>query len=228
MIRSADGFENFQRTKAKLRQPFRSQPDHNARRTRRRGNLHVRRAGNFVQCGGYFIRLFVEHIKVVAENVHDDLRGFAGNRFADAVAEERHHLRLDAGKLRQHVADFILHFFLVLARRRFQFDMHLAAMRAPGVLAAFRAANLLLDAFDFGNFQQLRRNLRANPFHFRQRSSRCHRDADDKMSLAEIRQKFAAKKRQRRQRRHERNQRNSDNCLWAGADFFQRALVKRF
>ena len=103
--------------------------------------------------------------------------------------------------------------------------MEFAAVRAPGVLAHLRAANLLFDRFDAAIAQQLLRDPFAQAQHFRQRRSGRRGNLQHKMTLAEFRQKLAAEKRQRRQGAGEQRQRGADGGARVAAGFFQRAPV---
>ena len=159
--------------------------------------------GNGFEHGGDFRRLRVQHIQVVAENIHDHLRGLAGNGFADAIAEKGQHLGLHAGKRCECLANIRLHRLLLVRGRRLQFDVKLGHVRAEGILARFRAADLLLDGGDMRILQDLRGDLLSEPHHFRQRSAGHHLGLRHKMPLAKFRQQFAAEERQHRHRPRE-------------------------
>ena len=185
LIRRLNGFEHFDRTKAELRQTLRSQADGHARRARRRFDLHVGGARNGREDLGNFLRLLVEQVEVVAKNADDHLCRFAGDCFADAIAEEGEHFGLDARKFFQSDADFVLHFGFLPGWHRIEFDVKFAAMGSPGVFAHLRPSDLLLDRFDMRILQQLLCNALAHPQHLRQRRSRSRGDLKDEMPFAE-------------------------------------------
>ncbi len=55
-------------------------------------------------------------IQVIAKNIHHHLGSFAGDGFADAVAEKSQDLALDAGKVFEQIAEEGLHFDFFLGR----------------------------------------------------------------------------------------------------------------
>ena len=137
-------------------------------------------------------RLVVYHVQVIAIDIDDHRGGFAGDGFADAVAQERDHFAVDAREAVQHVAQIVHQLGLHLARNVFfQLDVKFASVRLPGVLALFGAADLhlrrgylLLGQKQFGD-------LAAEAQHFRQGSSGDGLDLEDEMPFAKIRQVFA-------------------------------------
>ena len=127
----------------------------------------------------------VELIKVIAENTDDHLRCFAGDCFADPVAEKGQHFGLNAGEFFQRGTNLLLRLFLFLGRKFVQFHMKLTAMRSPSVFAHLGAADLLLDRFDMPVFQQFLGDAPAQPQHLRQRRSRSGGNLEHEMPFAE-------------------------------------------
>src|ERR1051325_6384631 len=116
-------------------------------------------AGNRRENPGNLPPLAIEHVQVLAKHADDHLPRFAGDRFTDAIPEKREHFGLDAGKTAKGRPDPALRLLLLLCGRpRLQLDVEFAPVRAPGVLAHFRASDLLLDRLDVRNFEQLRRD----------------------------------------------------------------------
>src|SRR5207247_5216583 len=109
-----------------------------------------------------------------------------------------------------------------------QFDVELAAMRSPGVLAHLRAANLLFHGFDVRIFQQLLRDMSAESAHFRKRGSRRGGNLEHKMAFPKFRKKLAAKKRQRCQRAEEQRERQANDGPRFLARLFQRSSMTCF
>ena len=127
----------------------------------------------------------VEQVEVVAKNADDHLCRFAGDSFADAIAEEGEHLGLDAWKFLQGGADFVLHFGFLPGWHRVEFDVKFAAMWSPGVFAHLSPSDLLLDRFDMRIFQQLLCNALAQSQHLRQRRPWSRGDLKHEMPFAE-------------------------------------------
>ena len=96
---------HFDRPEAELREALGPQAHGRAGRAGRRLHQDVGGAGNRGEDTRHLARLGVEHVQVVAENIDHHRRGLAGDRFADAVAEEGQHRRLETGEARQHCPD---------------------------------------------------------------------------------------------------------------------------
>ena len=169
LIGSLNGLEHLHGTKAELRQPVRTKMHIHARRTGRCLDLHVGLTGYGLQYRGHFLRLGVEEIEVVPENIHHHRRGFARERLANAVAEEGQHFKLDAGKLLQHILDAFLHLFLSRSGDAIH-EVHVkfTAMRSPGIFAELGASHLLFHGGNALDFEQSLGNLRSNLQHRRQ------------------------------------------------------------
>ena len=114
--RSLHRFQNFDGAKTKLSQPVTPQLHRHPRRARRCSDLRVFAAGYRLQHTDNFLRLVVNHIQIVAINIHHHRRGFAGDGFADAVAQECYALRLDARKAVQQITQVVHQFGLHAAR----------------------------------------------------------------------------------------------------------------
>src|SRR5205085_987323 len=87
----------------------------------------------------------LERADVLAVDADGDRRGLAGQRFADAVAEERLQVRVEPGVRREDRVDALLRRGLFRGRARRELDVELAAVRSPRILAELRAADLLGD-----------------------------------------------------------------------------------
>ena len=97
----------------------------------------------------------VERVQIIAEDLDRHLRGLAAQALADAIAEERHYFALYARVVRQDLAQLLLCIGLIDRGIRLELDVKFAAMRSPGILAQFRAADLLFDALHVGQRQHL-------------------------------------------------------------------------
>ena len=228
LVGGLDGFQYFDRAVAKLGQAVGAEFDDHARGAGRRGDLNIGGTGYFTKRLGDFIGLGVEHVEVIAENIHDNLGGFAGDGFADAVAEEGEDFGLHAGIFGEGIANLVLDFFLVERGIGLEFHVHFAAVRAPGIFAHFGAANLFFHALDAGNLENIGGDLRAETFHFPEGGAGRHGDADHKMAFAEIGEKFTAEERQRAQRGEEQNEGNGDDGFGPAADAFQPGAMDLF
>ena len=196
LICRLDGFHHFHRAKTELREAVRPQSHGQTRRTRRGFHQHIFRARNAAEHLRHFARLVVNHVQVIAKNIHDHRRRFAGDGFADAVAEERHDLGLKTGNGAKNFAQLFHQLRLSFPRHAFlQLHMEFAAVRLPGVLALLRAADLHLGGGDLFFREQFLADDARDPQHLRERSSGHRLRLNDKMAFAKRRQKFSARKR---------------------------------
>src|SRR5882724_5028810 len=101
---------------------------------------------DLAECGRDFVGTLVELIEVVTEYLDSYLGGFAAQALADTVAQKRDHLTLYARIMLQNGAQLFLRGALVNRGIRFQLDVKLAAVRAPGILAQLGTTDLLFDA----------------------------------------------------------------------------------
>ena len=129
-----------------------------------------------------------ESPKKAGENV-EGIPVFAS--VADAVTEEGEHLGRYTRKAFEHRLDLRRHLVVLHLGEMLEFDMELAAMRPPGILAQFGAADLLSHRVDVGVLEQFLGNARPNPEHLGERSARHGKDLEDEMALLEIGQEVA-------------------------------------
>src|SRR6185312_7012013 len=101
----------------------------------------------------------VQRLQIVTEDLDGHLRRLAAEALADAIAEEGDDLSLDAGIAGEDLAQGPLRLRLIDRGIGLELDVQLAAMCAPGVLTRLRSSDLLLDA---GDVRQ-REDLGADP-----------------------------------------------------------------
>ena len=185
---------------AELREALGAQAHGRAGRAGRRLHHHVGGAGDGGEDTRHLARRGVEHVEVVAEDVHHHRRDLARDRLADAVAEEGQHRRLETGEARQHRPDLIGRAFLRPGTDGFELDVELAAVRAPGVLALLGAPDLLRDRGDRGQAEQFLGDGGPEPMHLFERRARRRRDLQDEVPLTELRQELPAEEGEHGQR----------------------------
>ena len=189
-------------------------------------HLHVLRAGKFLQDALHFGGGFINRLEVLAEHVDHDRGGFAGDAFANAVAEEGEDFALQAGVFAQQLADFLHQVLLLLAGRAgLQLDVELTAVRTPRVLALRGATDLLLDRRDVFVRRQLRGNLVTDAHHLGERRAGRGGNLQHEVAFAELGQELLAHagQLQRRRRAHEHDERDDE----AGglSDFAERSEI---
>ena len=106
-----------------------------------------------------------------------------------------------AGIAGQHGTDLGLRRILIGPAQLRQFDMELAAMRGEGILAGFGAADLMRNRGDFGQRQEVMRDVPAEVAHRRYRGPGRPRNLSDIVAFAKGRQQFGTEQRQAQQRR---------------------------
>ena len=85
LIGCADQFEHLNRIEAPTLQIGFAEADRELRQARRRLDLNVSRAGDLTECPGNFLRLVIEQIEVVAEDVNRDRGAIPRERLLDAL-----------------------------------------------------------------------------------------------------------------------------------------------
>ena len=73
-----------------------AQADRDLWQAGRRLNLDVGGAGDLAHRAGDLLRLLIEDVEIIAENIDDDRRGITRQRFLDAFGEKRHDRRIHA------------------------------------------------------------------------------------------------------------------------------------
>ena len=137
------------------------------------------------------------NVQVIAEHLDSDLRGLTTQALADAVAEKRDHLALYSRIVLENAAQLFLGGALIHPGVGLQFDVELAAVRTPGVLAQLGSADLLFDAFDVWQRQDLSTDPSAERQHFIQRGTGDGaRHLHHKVPLAKVRHEGAPEERQ--------------------------------
>jgi hypothetical protein len=133
---------------------------------------------------------------------------------------------LHAGVLLEDRAQLLLRGALIDVGIGFEFDMKLAAMRSPGILAQLGAPNLLLDALHVGQRQHLGTHAPTHREHLLERGAGDRaRGLDHEVPFAKIRHESAAEQGQRRQGAdHERDQ-DRDRELEVPASGLDSALL---
>src|ERR1043166_2714489 len=98
LVGGLNGFEDFDGTKAELSKTIGAQPNDKAGRAGGRFQFHFGIALNLLKSFDDLLRLAIDEIEIIAENVDDDRLRFAADGFADAISEEREDFVFDAGK----------------------------------------------------------------------------------------------------------------------------------
>jgi hypothetical protein len=92
---------------SEAREPVGAKPHGHAGPAGHRSYAYVDGLAHALERGSHVVRPRVEQTEIVAEEVHHHLGHVAGDPLADAVAEERQHLGLDAGNAGEQRADLL-------------------------------------------------------------------------------------------------------------------------
>src|SRR3979411_2753366 len=206
-ISGLDRIEHVRHSESRRRQRLRNQMNRNRRRPALTLELQIYDAFHLAERGGHFVGCFVEGVEVISEYLDGHLSGFAAQALADAVAQERDHFALDAGVLLQDFAQLILCDDLIDRGIRFQLNVELTAMRAPGILAQLGTPYLLLDALHVRQREHFLADALADVQHLIEgRAGYRARDLHDKVAFAKVRHECAAQKWERRRRPDHQNE----------------------
>ncbi len=122
-----------------------AQADSELRQAGRRLDLDVGRALKLADHTGDFLRLLIEHIKIVAEYVDNNRRCIARQRLLDALSEKRHDRRIHADQVGERATNIRLRVFGIISRDvRLQIDFEFAIVRTPGVFRGLLCASRAL------------------------------------------------------------------------------------
>ena len=187
LIGGADQFEHLDRIETPTLQIGVAEADRELRQARRRLDLNIGRSRDLVQCLGNFLRLVIEEIEVVAEDVDDDGRGVARERLLDALGQKSHDCGVHADEARECPADIRLRLFGVVSRQpRLQVDFELAVVRAPGVLGLLRPPRALRNRTHLGQLPQRLGDMGADAQRFLDRRAGHRRHVDDEVPLLQL------------------------------------------
>ena len=205
-----------------------AQTDRELRQAGRRLNQDLGRTRDFAEDPSDFLRLCVEEVEIIAEDVDHHRRGVARERLFDALGKKRHDRGVHADEAGEGSADVRLGGCgLVPREARLQSDLELAVMGAPGVFRLLRAPRPLGNRAHGRHPSQGIGDARPDAQRFVERGTGHRRDVNDEMPFLELGDKGAAKEGQRGTTGYREEGRCDDQRPRPARDFSEQALVAR-
>ena len=156
-------------------------------------------------------RPLLEHFEVRPKNLDDQFPGNAGEGLLDVVLDVLREVEFQSGDLRHlriHPSDqLILVVDVAPLASRLEVHVHFEIVRALGVGAVIRPAELREDLADLRGEQHDRANSPLHELRLLERDPDRHRDAEPNVALIERRQKLGAEPAADEQRTKEERQR---------------------
>ena len=193
------GFDRTQsvyRSNAEPRQGAVAQMDDQLRAACRRLHLHCAGARHAAYRSGDFLGLAVEHVEVVAIDVHHHWRGIARNRFMDAFGEKGIDREARPHEGHNGAADGVQHALLSGAREWGQVDLELASKRTGRIRYLGGPSRALGHRMYPRNPAERSADALPQRERLGQRRARRHFHVDDEMPLAQRGQEAALHERQ--------------------------------
>ena len=148
--------------------------------------MNVGRPWKLTESARNLLRLAIEFIEIVAEQVNRSCGGVARQRLLDALREERLDREVDAEETRQRVPDIRLGSFGYLAAQWLQVHLEFTVMRAPGIVGLFGTPDALGNGSDHRQFSQGIGDALSNPQRLIDRCARYRRHVDDEVPFPEL------------------------------------------
>ena len=213
LIGGTDQFEHLDRVETPTLQIGFAKTDRELRHAGRRLHLNVRRARGLLQRPGNLLRLAIEQVEVVAEDVDRKRGRVAREGFLDTLSEKSHDSGVHADETRERSADIRLRLFGVVSRQtRIQIHFELAVVRTPAILGFLRSSHTLRNRAHLVQLSQGVGDTGADAQRLVDGRAGHRGHVDDEMPLLQLRNEAATEKRQRgtagnRQHRRCSNQR---------------------
>ena len=197
LVGGADQFEHLDRIETPTLQVGFAQVNRELRQAGRRLHLDVGRAGDLTERPGNVLRLAIEDIEVVAEDVDHDRGVISRKRLLDAFGQKSHDRGVHADEARKRLADIGLGRLGVVSRQpRLQVHFEFAVVRTPGVFGLLGPPRALRNRTHLGQLPQRLGDMGADAQGLVDGGAGHRRHVDDEVAFLELGNEAAAQKRQ--------------------------------